>query len=143
MRRLLILLLLLFAALPAHAAPVLHLEASVTRDEFLAGDRFTITTHLFNDGDTAAVATVLITDDGTFQRISPRYDKPPGIAPGAAAAFQFSYQVLESTPTGLHTFTLRVYPTNEVREIVIRVQPIVAPPAQYHGHRLYLPAFWA
>jgi hypothetical protein len=136
---LLLLLILLCATLPAQAAPILRLEASVTRTEAMVGERFTITTHLFNDGDAPALGMVLITDDGTLLRLSPPYDKPPSVAPGTATPFSFSYQVLETTPVGLHTFTLRVYPTGEARQVVIRVQPVSAPPAIYQGHRLYLP----
>lgn len=140
MRRLhILLILLLCAAPPAQAAPILRMEASVTRTEYLAGDRFTITAHLFNDGDAPALGMVLMTDDGTLLRLSPRYDKPPSVAPGTATPFRFSYQVLETTPVGLHTFTLRVYPTGEARQVVIRVQPVVAPLAVYQGARLYLP----
>jgi hypothetical protein len=132
MRRILALLVMVFAtALPVQAQPVLRLEASIARDTYFIGERFTITTRLFNDGDAAIRAGVLIEDDGTFLRISPPYDKPPTVQPGTSVPFRFSYQVLPSTPIGLHAFILRVYPTNETKIVTVRVPE--------HHSTLYLP----
>jgi len=141
--RLLLLLLLLCLATPVRAAPELHLSAWTVRSEFLAGERFTIAARLFNDGDQAIVASVLIEDDGTFARLPPRYDKPPAIFPKSSTPFHFHYQVLETTPKGLHTFTVHVWPTGETKTITIRVQPVVAPPAAWHGYNLFFPVLRA
>jgi hypothetical protein len=126
---------------PLHAAPLLRLSASITRTEYMTGERFTITTHLFNDGDEAIRAGVLIADDGTFARISPPYDKPPTVLPGRSVPFRFTYQVLGSTPRGLHMFTVWSSIGGQAQQITIRVQPVVAPPAQVGPRRVYLAVF--
>lgn len=138
---LLTLLVLLATIAPAHAAPLLRLSASITRTEYYKNERFTITTHLFNDGDEPIQAGVLIEDDGTFQRLPPIYDKPPTIQPGRSVPFRFSYQVLPSTPVGLHTFRVWSSTGGQARQITIRVQPVVAPEAQIGPWRVYVPVF--
>jgi hypothetical protein len=140
MRATLIVALLLFVtALPAHAAAVLRLSASVTRTEYWPSERFTVTTHLFNDGNEPIVAGVLIADDGSLLRISPPYDKPPTVQPGRSVPFRFTYQVLETTPKGLHTFTVWSSTGGQLRQITIRVQPVAAPEAQLGPWRIYMP----
>lgn len=122
-----LLLFLLFAPL--------HLEAGTTRSEFVAGDRFTISAHLFNDGSTPTPALLYVT-------------APPGFIPlgavgtrgeigaGGVLSLNAGYRVEGAAP-GIYTFL--VQGGGQTVRVVIRVGPVIAPPA---WRSVYLAAFY-
>lgn len=133
MRFLLVIVLLLVVATPAHAAAVFHLEAVIDRSEFMRGDTVMIDCFLFNDGDTAAPGLILVTAPAGFVPlgvIGARGD----IEPGRALRLDARYLVADDAEKGLHTFVVRG--GGQVRRMTIRVGPVVAPPA---WRSLYLP----
>lgn len=151
MRRvpILLCLLLLALALPVSAAPALRLEASTSRSEFLAGDRFTIAAHLFNDGSAPQLAAIGVQAPAGFDliRSTPMLTTTPTILPGRALGVSWSYQVADTAPLGLARFVVVAFDDaglpipGVAREVVIRVGPVVAPPARAPIWRVYLPAF--
>jgi len=141
-------LLLLAPIPPATAAPPpLHLEASTARSEFVAGDMFTISAHLFNDGTTPTRAVIGIEPPAGFAliRITPVLTTTPLIAPGRAIGAYFSYWVAATTPKGIHRVTVLAYDDAGLwipglaREVVIRVGPIESPPPRPPPRRIRLP----
>ena len=133
----LLLLLLILLVIPVAAAPQLHLEASTTRSEFVQGDRFTIDAKLFNDGDQATSGSIQVTAPEGFAALSPSAVSGE-IPAGRALELNSSYQV--AAQVGLHTF--QVSGGGQRVAVVIRVGPVVAPPALFPGTRIYLPAFY-
>lgn len=136
-RRLCILVLLFASITPARAAPQLRLEASTARSEFTAGDRFTVSAHLFNDGIVLQDGSITIAAPAGFVALSPEQTSGQ-IAPGRALGASFSYQVAATAPKGLARFV--VIGGGQVQIVTIRVGPIVAPPARGYVWRVYLPA---
>jgi hypothetical protein len=114
----------------------LHLEASTTRSEFLVGDRFTISAHLFNDGGAPTTVLLYVTAPPGFEAlgaIGTRGD----VEAGHALSLNASYQVV-SAPPGLYTFL--VQGGGQTVRVVIRVGPVVARPAR--PPVVYFPAFY-
>lgn len=135
-------LILLALALPmesAQAAPQLALEASTVRSEFLAGETFTISAYLFNDGDSDITGDIRITAPAGFELIGP--DSAAGdIGPDRALQLDACYRVAADAPKGLARFV--VTGGGLTREVIVRVGPVTAPdPAPPPVHRVYLPAF--
>lgn len=129
MRRLLPLLILL---LLLQSVPPLRLEASTARSEFLAGDRFTVSAYLFNDGSQAADGDITVTAPKGFEPLSAQ-QAAGDIPAGRAMQLNSSYRVASAVP-GLYTFT--VASRGQTVAVVIRVGPVRAPPAVRH---VYLP----
>ncbi len=128
----------LLALVLAQAAPGLRLEASTTRSEYTAGDRFTITAHLFNDGDTDTIGSISVSAPPGFDLLS--YQSAAGAIPkGGALGASFSYRVAPTTPRGLARFVVTA--TGGLTQIVtIRVGPMISPPPPL-AYRQYFPAF--
>ncbi|MDQ2995472.1 MAG: hypothetical protein M3R61_00230 [Chloroflexota bacterium] len=134
-------LLCLLCALiaPAHAAPLLRLEASTVRSEFTASDTFTITAYLFNDGDTDTSGVITISAPLGLVACSP--DTIAGdIAPDRALQLNACYRVAADAPPGLARFVVRG--GGLTRAVIVRVGPVVAPfVAPPPIYRVYVPAF--
>jgi len=126
-----VLLLLLFLLSP------LHLEASTTGTEFVAGDKFTISAHLFNDGSTPTPALLFVTAPPGFEALGETGARGE-IEPGGHLSLNASYEVGDVTP-GLYTFL--VQGGGQSTRVVIRIGPVVAPPAARPP--IYLPVWRA
>lgn len=138
-------LLLLLLSTPAQAAPRLHLEASTVQSEFMVGDYFTVSAHLFNDGDEAVSARLAITPAAGFD-LADLQRNSGTLLPGSSLSADWTYQVAPSTPPGLARFVVVAYDeTDQITQsvtVTIRVccatSPGPEPPPIY---RTYLPAF--
>jgi hypothetical protein len=140
-------ILILLLATTLATAPPLHLEATTTRSEFLAGDQFTVDAYLFNDGATPQLASLAIQAPPGFDliRVAPPITQTATIAPGRALRESWTYRV-KATP-GLYYFAVLAFDdkaiwTGLAAPVTIRVGPVKAPPAQYRPHRVYFPAFY-
>lgn len=137
MRALLLLCLLLLATL-AHAAPPLRLAAAVTRSDYVAGDRFSIDAHLFNDSDAPIAGSITIVAPAGFALLTA--DSVAGdIAPGGVLSLTSSYRVTPTAPKGRATFVVRGGGLEQ--RIVIRIGPIESPPPRPPIYRVWFPVF--
>ena len=130
MQRILLLLVLLLSPL--------HLEATSSRSELLKGDQVTISAYLFNDGAEAEQGTLSISPPPGFA-----LERAEGVSgvilPFSALHASFTYRVL-ALP-GLYTFV--VSDGGSSVPVVLRVGPIVAPPAVWRSHLVWFPVFRA
>ena len=117
MYRLIALLLILALLVPAPA----HLEADASRSELRAGDTFSIDAHEF---DTSGPITIAA--PAGFDLLS------ADVSTGRAL---WRFRVADDAPKGLARFVVRAGGLSA--EVVVRVGPVVWPPAYF---RLYLPA---